>query len=158
LAPPPRAMDMDPLLEPPPPPTAPAAPARQLPAFTYIAVVAALYALLGSVAQAAFLPLGIWWCQILVFFVPTVLLLRSQGFRAQRFLRLDRLPARGQWLPVVAIGVAVFFSASALMAVCEGIAPAGWVDRFDLSKILDTVHGPWQVVLFASVVVGAPLA
>jgi hypothetical protein len=127
-----------------------------LPAFTYILVVAGLYTLLGAVAQVYFLPLGIWWSQILLFITPTVLLLRAKGFQARRFLRFDRLPARGQQLLVVAISVAVFFSASWLMGACEELAPPGW--EVDISKILASVHGPWQVVLFASVVIGAPLA
>ncbi len=147
---------MDEPLETSPPPAEPARP--QLPVVTYFLCVAVLYAFVGGVAQFYFLPLGIWWSQILFFIVPTVLLLHAMGFRAGRFLRFDRLPARRQRLLVLAVSVAVFFSASALMAACEGIAPRSWVDRFDMSKILDSVHGPWQVVLFASVVIGAPVA
>jgi len=149
-------MDLPPEL--PPLPVAPEPPPRELPTVSYFLILAGLYTLLGSVAQACFLPIGIWWSQLALFIVPTVLLLRALGFRARRFLRFDRLPAKAQLLPTLAICVAVFFCASALMAACEEIAPAGWADRFDISKILDSIHGPWQVVLFASVVVGAPLA
>jgi len=141
------------------PPLPPVEPAlRPLPTATYFLFVAGLYVLLGSIAQSWFLPLGIWWSQIFLFFVPTVLVLRARGFRPLRFLRFDRLPAGRQLLPAALTALAVFFSASALMAACEDISPARWVERFDVSRILNTVHGPWQVVLFASVVVGAPLA
>jgi membrane protease YdiL (CAAX protease family) len=146
-----------PVAEPGPPAPAAALP-PDLPLLAYFVVVAGLYTLAGGLAEFFFLPLGIWWNQILLFIVPTVLLLRAKGFRAGRFLRFHRLPAKRQGPLVLAISVAVFFSASALMAACEDVAPRSWVDKFDLSKILDSIHGPWQVVLFASVVIGAPLA
>ncbi|MHB8420149.1 MAG: CPBP family intramembrane glutamic endopeptidase [Myxococcales bacterium] len=151
-----RPMDLSPHELPPLPP--PEAALRPLPALGYFLFVAGLYVALGSIAQAWFLPLGIWWSQIFLFFLPTALALRARGFKPLRFLRFDRLPARGQILPAAATALAVFFSASALMSACEDVAPARWVEHFDISRVLDTVHGPWQAVLFASVVVGAPLA
>ena len=107
---------------------------RPLPTAAYFLFVAGLYVLLGSLAQSWFLPLGIWWSQLFLFFLPTVLVLRVRGFRPLRFLRFDRLPAPGQRLPAAAIALAVFFSASALMAGCEDVAPARWVERFDVSR------------------------
>jgi uncharacterized protein len=149
---------MEPLPPEPPPLVPQLPPARPLPTASYFVFVAGLYVLLGSLAQAWFLPLGIWWSQLALFFIPTVLVLRARGLHPLRFLRFDRLPGRGQRLPALGIAIAVFFSASALMAACEDVAPNQWLERFDVSRILDTVHGPWQAVLFASVVVGAPLA
>lgn len=131
---------------------------RPLPGLTYFVIVAGAYVLLGSVAQFRFLPLGIWWSQLFLFVVPTLLVLRARGFRPLAFLRFDRLPASRQLAPAAGVAVAVYFSASALMAACEEAAPPQWVQRFDISRLLGTVHGPWQAVLFASVIVGAPIA
>ncbi|MHB1843554.1 MAG: CPBP family intramembrane glutamic endopeptidase [Deltaproteobacteria bacterium] len=146
-----------------PPPTEPPSPVpgpgdQRLPGFAFFALVALLYVALGSVAQLWNLPFGLWWSQLFLFFLPTALLLRTAGFRPLRFLRLSRPPPEGSAWLVGAAAIATFVSASSLMAVCEIAAPQWLVERFDLSRVLDQVHGPLQIVLFASVVVGAPLA
>ncbi len=133
-------------------------PGPALPGFAFFCLVAALYVALGSVAQIWSLPFGLWWSQLFLFFLPTVLLLRTAGFWPLRFLGLTRPPAPGTAWFTGSIAVATFLSASSLMAVCESAVPGWLVDRFDLSRLLAQVHGPLQVVLFASVVVGAPLA
>ncbi len=140
----------------PAPPAGP--PAPLLPVVRYALLVLALSLALGGFAQAAFLPIGIWWSQLFILFLPTVLLLRALGLRPLRFLRLDRLPRPGQYLPAIGVALLVFLSASALMSACEQLVPPVWVQRFDLTRVLGAFHGPWQAVLFASVVVGAPLS
>ncbi len=143
-----------------PPPTRPPGtrPPGRLPLLSYALLVVVLSILLGSVAQSAFLPLGIWWTQLFVLFLPTWILLRSAGRRPLRFLRFDRLPPPRERLLVAATAPLLFLSASALMEACEQIVPSQWAARFDLSRLLARYHGPWQAVLLASVVAGAPLA
>jgi uncharacterized protein len=141
------------------PPVEQAPPVPTLPdPWVYLAIVCALYVILGSVAQDRQLPLGLWLSQYGFFFFPTVILLWARGFRPWRFLGLDRLPSTRQLPWVVLISFFTFLAAGALMAVLEILAPQGWVDRFDVSRVLDTVSGPWRSVLFAAVIAGAPIA
>jgi membrane protease YdiL (CAAX protease family) len=126
--------------------------------WVYLATVFILYAVMGSIAQEHQLPLGLWLSQYGFFFVPTVLLLWARGFRPWRFLGLDRLPPARQIPLVIGISVFVFLAAGALMAVLEILAPENWADRFDVSHVLDSVNGPWRTVLFAAVILGAPIA
>jgi len=136
-----------------------APPPRTLPdPWIYLAIVFGLYVVLGSVAQQRQLPLGLWLSQYGFFFLPTIILLWTRGFRPWRFLSLDRLPPTRQLPLVLVISCLTFVAAGALMAVFEMLAPEGWADRFDVSHVLDSVSGPWRSVLFAAVIVGAPVA
>ncbi len=114
--------------------------------------------LLGSFAQARNLPLGLWLSQLGFFVLPSILLLWSWGFRPLRFLGLDRLPALRVQPLVLLISFFAFLAANSLMTVIELLLPQEWVDQFDLTRVLGLAHGPWEVVLFASVIIGAPVA
>jgi membrane protease YdiL (CAAX protease family) len=134
-------------------------PARaRLPAGTYFALIALLYTWLGAQAQSWHLPLGLWWSQIFLFCIPTFLWLRSSGYRPLRFLRLTRLPPAGSRGTYLASATAVFVCASALMALAQSLAPKGLAERFDETRLLDSVTGSWRGVLFAAVILGAPIA
>ncbi len=124
--------------------------------WVYIAVIGPLYFLVGGVVQSIQLPLGLLWNQALLFVWPSLLWLWTAGFRPLRFTRLDRLPRR-PWL-VLGVALTAFVSASAMMGVFETLAPADWVSMFDETKVLSSVSGRWNAVLFAGVIVGAPLA
>jgi membrane protease YdiL (CAAX protease family) len=128
-----------------------------MPAGGYFALVALLYTWLGSQAQAWHLPLGLWWSQILLFCIPTFLWLRSAGYRPLRFLRLTKGPqsSRGTYL---AVAVSVFLCASALNVILQSIAPQSLAERFDEGRLLASVGGGWRGVLFAAVILGAPLS
>jgi membrane protease YdiL (CAAX protease family) len=129
-----------------------------LPAGTYFAGVALLYTWFGSMAQVWHLPIGLWWSQIFLFCIPTLLWLGSTGYRPLRFLRLTQFPPAGSRAMYLATSATVFVCASALMAWCQYLAPEGFAERFDEGRLLDSVTGGWRVVLFAAVVVGAPIA
>jgi uncharacterized protein len=129
-----------------------------LPVGTYFALVALLYTWLGSQAQAWHLPVGLWWSQLFLFCIPTFLWLRSSGYRPLRFLRLTRLPPAASRGTYLASATAVFVCASALMALCQFLAPKGLAEQFDEGRLLDSVRGGWRGVLFAAVIVGAPIA
>jgi membrane protease YdiL (CAAX protease family) len=140
-------------------PSPPVPPTLPDPWLYLVVVVFGLYVGVGSFAQSRNLPLGLWLSQIGFFVLPSILLLWSRGFRPLRFLGLDRFPALWwQQLLVLAISFCAFAAANALMTVLQILAPEEWTERFDLSRVLGLVHGPWAVVVFAAVVIGAPVA
>jgi len=124
--------------------------------WVFIAAIGPLYFLVGGVVQEIQLPLGLLWNQALLFVWPSLIWLWQAGFRPLRFTRLNRMPQR-PWL-VLGIALTAFVSASALMGIFETLAPPDWVNLFDETKVLSSVSGGWNVVLFAGVIVGAPLA
>jgi len=124
--------------------------------WVYIAVIGPLYFLVGGVVQQIQLPLGLLWNQALLFVWPSLIWLWEAGFRPLRFTRLNRVPRR-PWL-VLGVALTAFVCASALMGVFETLAPPDWVNLFDETKVLSSVSGGWNVVLFAGVIIGAPLA
>jgi membrane protease YdiL (CAAX protease family) len=122
----------------------------------YIAIIGPLYFLAGGIVQAIQLPLGLLWNQAFLFVWPSLLWLWRAGFRPGAFTRANRIPRR----PALVVGVALtaFACASAMMAVFETLAPPDWVKTFDETQVLSSVTGPWTVVLFTGVIVGAPIA
>ena len=104
---------MDLPLEQPPLPVVPAtqAPPPELPTVTYFLIFVGLYAVLGSVAQACFLPLGIWWSQSRALHPPDGAAVARLGLSAPAASCASiGCRRRRNWLPMLAICVAVFFS------------------------------------------------
>jgi membrane protease YdiL (CAAX protease family) len=131
-------------------------PGRSPSPWVYIAVIGPLYFLVGGVVQEIQLPLGLLWNQALLFVWPSLLWLWKAGFRPLAFTRSNRPPQR-PWL-VLGVALTAFVCASAMMGVFETLAPPDWVKMFDETQVLSSVSRRWNVVLFAGVIVGAPLA
>ena len=125
------------------------------PPFLYIGAISLLYVGLGSLVQAAQLPVGLLWSQIFLFIWPSLNLVRRYGFHPLRFIRADRPPRRPGL--VVGVSAGAFLCASGAMALLEAAVPRQWL-RDDVPQLLTDQAGPWGVVLFIGVIVGAPLA
>lgn len=118
-------------------PPGPAAPPRHA-ALLFVALVLPLYTVLGGLAQAASPSLGLVASQLALLVAPAVLAPLGCGYRARPALLLARRPPAVTVALALAIGVAAFFAAGALMTLTSLALPAPWVEGFDLPrKILE---------------------
>lgn len=119
-----------------PAPAPVAAPPRHS-ALLFVAVLLPLYAFAGGLAQAAQPFLGLVASQAVLLLLPAILVPLGCGYRPRAALRL-RAPAPAALALGVAIGLAAFFAAGALMSLASLAFPARWVEGFDLPrKILE---------------------
>jgi uncharacterized protein len=114
----------------------PAPPPRKS-GLAFFSIVLAVYALLGTLAQAANPLLGLTWSETFGLLLPAALAAAGSNLDVASALRLRR-PPRGAWLLLAAlIGVAGSFAAGALMTLTSLLFPARWLELFDVSKLFD---------------------
>jgi len=104
-------------------------------ALGFFAAVLALYALLGSGAQALRPALGLAWTEVFVFLLPALAAAAGSNLSPGSFLLLSRRPRLLHMAIATGIGAALFLVASGVMTLSTLLLPASWVERFDLTRL-----------------------
>lgn len=116
------------------PPERPAPPVEKS-GLAFFATVLALFAVLGTLAQAASPVLGLVWSELGALLLPAAVAAAGSNLRPGRALLLaTRPPPRSLGLAAL-VGVAGFFAAGSVMALTSLVLPARWVELFDMSKL-----------------------
>lgn len=143
-----------------PPDIAPDAPLpepQEKSALGFFITIFALYALLGSAAQAAHPVAGLAWTELFVFLVPALAAAAGSNLSPRFFLLLGRRPRPLQLLVATCVGGALFLAASGVMTLTTLVVPRGWTRLFDLSHLFfGSGTKPLLMALIASVL--APLS
>ncbi len=103
----------------------------------FFAIVLALYAALGSAAQAASAVLGLAWSETFALLLPAFLIAAGSNLQPSRALLLARRPDAGVLGLAVLIGAASFVAAGSLMALVSLLLPRHWIEVFDVTRIFD---------------------
>ncbi len=123
-------------VEHPTPQLAPAPPPRKS-GTAFFAVVLALFAVPGSMAQAANPVLGLAWSEAFALLLPAVVVAAASNLDPRRALLLARRPGLSSLVLAVLVGAAGFFTAGALMAATSVVLPVRWLELFDVTRIFD---------------------
>jgi membrane protease YdiL (CAAX protease family) len=123
----------------PPAPAPPAAPTAAGSASAFLAAVV-LLGFAGALAQAASPVLGLAWTEVFAFLAPALVLVAGSNLRPSAYLRL-RAPRPAPLLLGALGGVAGYPAASGVMALAATLLPAAWVERFDVSRLLELPGG-----------------
>jgi len=115
----------------------PAPPTVRKSGLAFFSIVLAVYALLGTLAQAASPLLGLTWSEAFGLLLPAVLAAAGSNLKVGPALRLTRRPRAGWLALAIAIGVAGSFTAGALMSLTSLLLPARWMELFDVSKLFE---------------------
>ena len=102
---------------------------------TFFAIVLALFAALGTAAQASSPALGLAWSEIFALLLPALLAATGSNLVARRALLLVRRPPPRVIGLAVVLGCAGFFAAGALMALTSLAVPARWIEAFDVTRV-----------------------
>jgi membrane protease YdiL (CAAX protease family) len=101
----------------------------------FVAIVLALYAVLGTLAQAASPVPGLLWSEGFALLLPAFVAASGSNLRPAHALLLTRRPGATAMGLAVLVGAAGFFAAGALMGLTSLALPARWLEIFDMSKI-----------------------
>ena len=124
-------------VEPPLPPPSP--PPDQGKSGSLFALTLALLLPAGLYAQLASPLGGLIWTELFVFLLPAVVATAGSNLEARAWLRLRAPSTAGAGLAFV-VGSSGWFLGSALFAAVRAVAPAGLVQRYDLSRLFE---GSW---------------
>ncbi|MFW5878556.1 MAG: type II CAAX prenyl endopeptidase Rce1 family protein [Myxococcota bacterium] len=128
----------------------------RLPSLRFFALVVLLLITVGAAVQTADLAVGIWFTQIGVFLLPTLLIARAVNLSPSALLRL-RFPLEGRLLGLIALAsLANYFLAAGVMAAMEQLLPEG-IPRVDAAAVLEMESGLRLVIIVAAVILAAPL-
>lgn len=118
--------------------TPPAPPPARTPrknGVAFFAVVLALYALLGSLAQSANPFLGLTWSELCALLLPAFVAAAGSNLDAGQALLLTPRPGRRPLALAPLIGAAGFAVGGALMGLLSLVLPEHWLELFDLSRL-----------------------
>lgn len=123
-------------LEPRPPPPDPAPAAGHAPGGASFVLLLAALLPAGIAAQGAHPLAGLLWTELFVFLLPAVIVALGSGLDARTWLRLRPAPPRAL-AAAVPVGLAGWLLGSAAFAAVRALAPAGLVERYDLSRLFE---------------------
>ena len=116
-------------------PGAPPLPPVRKSGLAFFAAVLALFALLGTLAQAASPVLGLVWSELGALLLPALVAAAGSNLVPRRALLLTARPPPAALGWAALVGVAGFFAAGSLMALTSLLLPARWVELFDMAKL-----------------------
>lgn len=122
----------------------------------FFPVMGFCFVLLGAIAEMVNLPVGLWFSEIALLFLPVILFLRANNLAPLRHLGLDkRLTVRVLLLVLFIAGANYAFAAGA-MSYLDQVLPQSW-HLVNVQKILVGIHG-WRLALvLGAVVIVAPI-
>jgi membrane protease YdiL (CAAX protease family) len=120
----------------PTPVPAPLPPVRKS-GLAFFALVLALFAAPGALAQAGNALLGLTWSEVFGLALPAAVVAAGSNVDVRGALLLRRRPPARLLLLAVAIGVLGFFTAGALMALTSLALPARWLELFDVGQLFE---------------------
>jgi len=124
------------------------APAPEKSALAFFLLVLALYATLGTLAQARSRLFGFAWSETFTLLVPSLAVAAGSNLRPGRALLLARRPRAAALALALLVGAASSFGADALMALEALVLPSRFVAAFDLSSLF-TSGSPFSRVALA---------
>lgn len=117
---------------------APLAPPLPRPSgLVFFAIVLALFAALGTAAQASNPAVGLAWSEIFALLLPALLAAHGWNLVPDRALLLTRRPEGRVIALALAIGCVGFFAAGAIMALSSLLVPSRWLEAFDVTRVFE---------------------